>query len=141
VMTSQKPTDFKLTERQAELNRMRAGPATHILVWGGSRSGKTFTMCRAICIRAMRAPGSRHLIARYRFNHVVQSNLAELQALPARERLGFGEGKFGDVGENALWSFETLETYRVNRRPDLRRIIVAVDPSGTKGNDEWLRGC
>src|SRR5262249_39126423 len=29
--------------------------------------------------------------------------LGELQALPARERMRFWEGRFGDVGENALW--------------------------------------
>ena len=63
------------------------------------------------------------------------SYLVELQALPARERLRFWEGKFGAIGENALWDFELLETYRVQKRPDLRRIIVAVDPSGTKGAD------
>jgi predicted phage terminase large subunit-like protein len=38
------------------------------------------------------------------------------------------------VGENALWTFEGIETYRVTKAPDLRRIIVAVDPSGTKGD-------
>ena len=61
--------------------------------------------------------------------------LAELQALPARERLRFWEGRFGDIGENALWTFELIENHRVTTRPDLRRIIVAVDPSGTKGAD------
>jgi phage terminase large subunit-like protein len=35
-----------------------------------------------------------------------------------------------------LWSFELIETYRVTKHPNLRRIIVAVDPSGTKGDDE-----
>ena len=64
---------FKLTPRQEELTRLMSGPATHILGWGGSRSGKTFTFCRGIAIRAMKAPGSRHLIARHRFNHVIQS--------------------------------------------------------------------
>ncbi len=62
--------------------------------------------------------------------------LAELQALPARERLRFWEGRFGSIGENALWTFEGIETYRKSVRPDLRRIIIAVDPSGTKGTDD-----
>ena len=65
-----------------------------------------------------------------------QAYLAELQALPARERLRFWEGRFGDIGENALWTFEGIETYRVQKRPDLRRIIVGVDPSGTKGSED-----
>jgi phage terminase large subunit len=65
---------FELTERQHEHNRLLGDPkATHILAWGGSRSGKTFILVHAIMVRAMKAPGSRHLIARFRFNHVVQS--------------------------------------------------------------------
>ena len=62
------------------------------------------------------------------------SYLEELQALPARERLRFWEGKWGDIGESALWSFELIKTYHVTKRPDLQRIVVAVDPSGTKGD-------
>jgi PBSX family phage terminase large subunit len=268
---------FRLTDRQDELNRMLADPkANHILAYGGSRSGKTFTMVRAIVVRAMRAPCSRHLIARFRFNHAIQSlwfdtlpkvlstcfpevetrqdkaswfwelpnksqiwfgglddkdrtekilgneystiflnecsqiglaarnlvitrlaqncglalkayydenppivthwthrlfvekreatapyaqlknpeayasilmnpkdneqnlpatYLAELQALPARERLRFWEGKWGQLGENALWVFETLENNRKSVRPDIRRIIIGVDPIGTRGDD------
>jgi predicted phage terminase large subunit-like protein len=64
------------------------------------------------------------------------SYLRELQALPARERMRFWEGRFGEVGENALWTFESIETYRTTQRPDLRRVVVAVDPSGTKGTDD-----
>jgi predicted phage terminase large subunit-like protein len=267
---------FTLTARQNELNKLLGGPATHILAWGGSRSGKTLTMVRAIAIRAMKVPKSRHLIARFRFSHTIQSilldtfpkmmatcfpeaayqidkqnyfiklpndseiwltgldekertekalgtefatlflnecsqislsarnlivtrlaqncglalkayydcnppvtsswlhrlflerreaqpphtqlknpeayahiqmnpidnadnlpaaYLAELQALPPRERLRFWEGKFGELGENALWSFEMIETHRKTSCPDLRRVIVAIDPSGTKGMD------
>ena len=265
-----------LTAKQQEAEALLDGPATHVLLWGGARSGKTYLLCRKIVGRALRAAGSRHLLARFRFNHAIQSlwhdtmprvmrecypgaearqdkaswfwefpngsqiwfgglddkertekvlglefasvllneasqisltartlivtriaqrvglplkcfldcnppvsthwthrlfiekrdaaspyaplkdaeayaalqvnpahnaanlppsYLAELQALPARERLRFWEGRFGDIGENALWSFELIETYRVAAAPDLRRIIVAVDPSGTKGDD------
>lgn len=35
---------------------------------GGARSGKTFFIVRAIVIRALRAPGSRHVIWRLRYN-------------------------------------------------------------------------
>jgi hypothetical protein len=38
--------------------------------------------------------------------------------------------------EHALWSFELIETYRKSVRPDLRRIIIGVDPSGTKGSED-----
>ena len=40
---------------------------------GGSRSGKTFLQVRAMMIRALKAPGSRHAIMRFRFGHVKQS--------------------------------------------------------------------
>ena len=49
---------------------------------------------------------------------------------------GFFECRFGDPGENSLGSFESIEANRVTKRPDLRRIIVAVDSSRTKGDDD-----
>ncbi|MBS1050487.1 phage terminase large subunit [Gluconobacter japonicus] len=58
----------KLNPAQAEANRLLGSPATHILLRGGSRSGKTFLLVRAIVIRAVKAPGSRHGIFRHRFN-------------------------------------------------------------------------
>ncbi|MFC7663758.1 phage terminase large subunit [Methylorubrum suomiense] len=40
---------------------------------GGSRSGKTFLLVRAVIQRAINAPGSRHAIFRFRFNHAKTS--------------------------------------------------------------------
>jgi terminase large subunit-like protein len=62
-----------LTPKQEEANELLSGRARHIALWGGSRSGKTFLLVRAICMRAFNAPGSRHLIARLRKNHIVAS--------------------------------------------------------------------
>ena len=45
----------------------------HIMLFGGSRSGKTFLLVRNIVMRALKAPGSRHVILRFRFNAVVNS--------------------------------------------------------------------
>jgi predicted phage terminase large subunit-like protein len=64
---------FELTPRQREANALLASPATHILLYGGSRSGKTFLETRAIATRAIKAPKSRHAILRFRFNAVVAS--------------------------------------------------------------------
>lgn len=66
-------TNFKLTAKQVEANKLLGGPATHVMLRGGSRSGKTFLIVRAICIRAMKEPGSRHAIFRFRFNHAKAS--------------------------------------------------------------------
>lgn len=266
-----------LTKKQIEANALLSSAATHIMLFGGARSGKTLLLCRAISIRALKAPGSRHAILRHRFNHVkssvwhdtwpkmmrlcwpdvpyksdktdwfiefpngsqiwmggldekertekvlgqeyctvflnecsqisygtreiVRTRLAqnvglrlklyydenppmrthwthrlfiekrqaeppfhqlpnpedyaglllnpvdnaenlpeqylrELQSLGPRARLRFWDGKFGDAAEGALWSFETIERHRVINHPDLQRIVVAVDPSGTKGEED-----
>jgi phage terminase large subunit-like protein len=62
-----------LTPRQREANRLLAGPARNIMLRGGSRSGKTFILVRAIIQRALNAPESRHVIFRFRFNHAKTS--------------------------------------------------------------------
>lgn len=63
----------KLTDKQRQANRLLAGPARNIMLRGGSRSGKTFVLCRALVQRAINAPGSRHAIFRFRFNHAKTS--------------------------------------------------------------------
>jgi phage terminase large subunit-like protein len=64
---------FSLTAKQHEANRMLASAAKHCMLFGGSRSGKTFLAVRAIVVRAIRAPKSRHAILRFRFNAVKSS--------------------------------------------------------------------
>ena len=68
---------FKKTADQVTATRLLAGPCKWILLHGGSRSGKTFVLIRAMCIRAMKAPGSRHIVFRLRFNHAKQSIFME----------------------------------------------------------------
>ncbi len=60
---------MKLTEKQLEAQEVLASPAQHILLEGGSRSGKTALAVRSIVIRALKAERSRHAIVRFRFNH------------------------------------------------------------------------
>lgn len=66
-----------LTPRQREANRLLSSTARNIMLRGGSRSGKTFLLCRAIIQRAINAPGSRHVIFRFRFNHAKTSIWAD----------------------------------------------------------------
>jgi len=68
---------FKKTPDQVKATQLLAGPYKWIMLHGGSRSGKTFILIRAMCIRAMKVPGSRHIIFRFRFNHVKQSVFME----------------------------------------------------------------
>jgi phage terminase large subunit-like protein len=269
---------FQLTQKQIEGNRLLASPASHILLRGGSRSGKTFLICRAIVIRALKAPGSSHAILRFRFNHLKESiirgtmpsvmslcfpeipyqtnqtdwyttlpedsrilygglddkertekilgqehssiflnecsqiayqarnkavtrlaqnkglrlkayydenppsaahwsyrmfmrrqeptsgmplpvpdnyatmqmnprhnaanlpaeYLAELDALPERERRRFRDGEFLSELPGALWTLDSLEKNRVtpSRVPPLKRVVIAIDPSGTSGDED-----
>lgn len=64
---------MKFTPRQLEAQALLAGASTHVLLYGGSRSGKTFLIVRAIIMRALKAARSRHCILRFRFNHLKAS--------------------------------------------------------------------
>lgn len=64
---------FALTPKQKEAMRLLAGPARNVMLRGGSRSGKTFLLVKAIVQRGLNAPGSRHAIFRFRFNHAKTS--------------------------------------------------------------------
>lgn len=64
-MTRSRP-GFALTPVQEEANRLLGGVARHILLRGGSRSGKTFVLIRALVVRALRVPHSRHGVFRHR---------------------------------------------------------------------------
>lgn len=64
---------MKLTDKQQEAQVVLAGDATHLMLYGGSRSGKTFLLTRNTIMRALKAPKSRHAILRFRFNAVKAS--------------------------------------------------------------------
>jgi phage terminase large subunit-like protein len=53
-----------LTEKQVEAVELLGGPATNTLLFGGSRSGKTFLLVRCLVIRALRCANSTHAIVR-----------------------------------------------------------------------------
>jgi predicted phage terminase large subunit-like protein len=64
---------FQLTPKQLEANQLLASIAQHIMLFGGSRSGKTFLIVRAIVTRALKAPNSRHVSLRFRLGHIKSS--------------------------------------------------------------------
>jgi hypothetical protein len=77
----------KLTDRQEEAQTVLAGPALHAMLFGGSRSGKTFLHVRNTVFRALKAPESRHAIFRFRYNHLKASIV--LDTFPKVMRLAF----------------------------------------------------
>ena len=78
---------FEYTTAQKRALRLLGGPAGHVMLFGGSRSGKTFALVCAILTRAGKAPGSRHAIIRRHFNGVKTSIGAD--TLPKAVRLRF----------------------------------------------------
>lgn len=62
--------NFALTPKQDEAQNVCASDATHILLEGGSRSGKTLLHVRNTIFRGLKAPGSRHAILRFRMAHI-----------------------------------------------------------------------
>ncbi len=50
-----------------------AGPATHVLLAGGARSGKTYLIVKAMVSRALQAPEATQVSLRLRFNHLKAS--------------------------------------------------------------------
>lgn len=55
---------FSLTERQKQVRAVLSEPAKFFLVYGGSRSGKTFLIVYSLIVRMLKAPGSRHAVFR-----------------------------------------------------------------------------
>lgn len=94
VASSLKALGFKLTPKQKSVRKVLGGPETHCLIYGGSRSGKTFLLVYCVVIRALRAPGSRHLIARKATKHVKTSIF--LDTFPKVMRLAFPEVSYAE---------------------------------------------
>jgi PBSX family phage terminase large subunit len=85
-----KPVFQKTFIQQAALKLFKK-KAREVLLVGGSRSGKTFIIIYHQLELAAKNPGSRHLIARYRFNHVKNSVWAD--TLRKVAKLGFPDVK------------------------------------------------
>lgn len=64
--------EFRLTDKQEQAVDVLASDARHIMLFGGSRSGKTFISVSSIIVRAAKVK-SRHVILRLNFNHIKTS--------------------------------------------------------------------
>jgi phage terminase large subunit-like protein len=94
---------FSLSPKQTQVRDLLASAARHCLIYGGSRSGKTFLFCYAIAVRALSTPGSRHLIARLHNIDVRQSVM--MDTWPKMMRLAFPGAAYR---ENKTDQFITL---------------------------------
>ena len=71
------------------------GPQRYTCLAGGTRSGKTFLIVRAIVERALLAAGSRHAILRFHAN-AARASIA-LDTLPSVMRLCFPDTKLKEA--------------------------------------------
>ena len=55
---------FSYTPIQRKALKLLASAANHVMLFGGSRSGKSFVLCCALVARALNSPGSRHAVVR-----------------------------------------------------------------------------
>lgn len=78
---------FSLTPKQLEAQAICASAAKHVMLFGGSRSGKTFLLIRNVVMRALKAENSRHAVFRFRFNAIKASVV--LDTFPKVMRLAF----------------------------------------------------
>lgn len=59
--------------------------------------------------------------------------MEELATLPSRQRQRFLDGEYLSEVPGTLWPLEGLDKGRVDHPPELTRIVVGVDPSGSDG--------
>lgn len=99
---STKKPQFEFNPGQVEADALFANPARrHICAVGGSRSGKTFFIVRAIMMRALRGQDSRHAILRYRANAARQS--IWLDTLPKVNKICFPDYPFKEHRQDGFW--------------------------------------
>lgn len=107
---------WQKTEAQQQALKLLGSDVPNILLYGGSRSGKTFILVYAMVIRALKEAGSRHIILRYRGNSVIRSVRMDTfdkvmkLAFPKvmfKEDIAEGFVKFGNKSE--IW-FGGLDT-------------------------------
>lgn len=103
---------FSKTPDQQTACELLTGDALHVLLFGGSRSGKTFILVRQLLLRAMKAKESRHLIVRKTFTDVKKSII--LDTFPKVMRLCFPS--YDDDLESMNYS---TNVYRFRNRSEL----------------------
>ena len=104
------PDGFRYTEMQRRVLAAAGGSARNLMLYGGSRSGKSFALCCALVVRALKSPGSRHAVIRRHFNAVHAS--IGLDTLPKALHLRFpgvacvyrrSEGLFRFANGSEIW--------------------------------------
>lgn len=92
---------MKLTIKQTEALDLFSNDIPNILLFGGSQSGKTFIGLMVVALRALLAPGSRHLVFRKIFKDVKASVC--LDTFPTMVNLRFPKLKNKIIWNKTDW--------------------------------------
>lgn len=70
--------------------------------------------------------------------NLTEATLRRLATLPPKQRRRFWEGVFVDEVDGALWTYDRLDQCQcdIDDLPELREILVIVDPSGARGPED-----
>ncbi|HLH11860.1 MAG TPA: phage terminase large subunit [Methylovirgula sp.] len=109
---------FSLGQERAR--RLLEGPQRYICLAGGTRSGKTFLIVRAIVARALKAPGSRHAILRFHANAARAS--ISLDTLPNVMRLSFPRIKLKEHRQDGFFELPNGARIWVGGLDDKERV-------------------
>lgn len=94
---------FQLTAKQSKLKPLLSSTARHVLLFGGSRSGKTFLFCYGIATRALRAAGSRHGI--FRKHGVAVKQSVGKDTFPKVMQLAYPDAPYKWYEQDGLFAF------------------------------------
>jgi len=99
-----KPGQILLSPKQAEQWRVLSAPGVrYSAAYGGSRSGKTFLITRALCARAIKAPGTRHIVLRSHAN--AARNSIALNSIPTVMKICFPTVKLSQQRQDGYFTF------------------------------------
>ena len=99
---------------QEAARRLLDGPQRYACLVGGTRSGKTFLILRAIITRALRSEGSRHAILRFHAN-AARASIA-LDSLPNVMRSAFPKRSCGSAARMDISNCDE-QIAHLGRRP------------------------
>ena len=100
---------WQKTADQKKALKLLGSNVPNILLYGGSRSGKTFILVYALIVRALKAAGSRHIILRYRSNSVIRS--VKMDTFEKVMRLAFPQISYKDDSAENFIKFATSRAY------------------------------
>ena len=95
--------EFRYSPAQRRALEMLGSGAKFCLLYGGSRSGKTFVLCCALIVRALKGPCSRHAVIRRHFNGVRSAVGGD--TMPKALRCRFPELKYEYSRSDSVFRF------------------------------------